>query len=100
MLYNLISNAIKFQFPDRDCIRHHLLAPGGALQIKNNDLGIDSRLQEGLYTMFKRFHDHVEGTGVWLYMVKRILENAGGKIEVKSEAGTGTAFKLYFPAAV
>ncbi len=50
--------------------------------------------------MFKRFHDHVEGTGVWLYMVKRILENAGGKIEVKSEAGTGTAFKLYFPAAV
>lgn len=47
--------------------------------------------------MFKRFHDHVEGTGIGLYIVKRIIDNAGGKIEVDSQAGVGTTFKIYFP---
>ncbi|WP_018478793.1 sensor histidine kinase [Pontibacter roseus] len=103
ILYNLISNAIKFQSPDRDClvtIASRLEEPYVVLSVKDNGLGINSRQQQDLFTMFKRFHDHVEGTGVGLYMVKRILENAGGKIEVESEEGVGTEFKLYFPAAV
>jgi signal transduction histidine kinase len=46
--------------------------------------------------MFKRVHDHVEGSGIGLYIVKRIIDNAGGKIEVESEVGKGTTFKVYF----
>jgi PAS domain S-box-containing protein len=103
ILYNLISNAIKFQSPERECLitlSSRLEEPHVVLCIKDNGLGINDRQQEKLYTMFKRFHDHVEGSGVGLYMVKRIVENAGGKIEVESEEGTGTEFKLYFPAEV
>jgi signal transduction histidine kinase len=50
--------------------------------------------------MFKRFHDHVEGSGIGLYMVKRIMDNAGGKITVQSKEGSGTEFKVYFPSAI
>ncbi|GGG03507.1 sensor histidine kinase [Pontibacter amylolyticus] len=103
ILYNLISNAIKFQSPDRDCLitlSTRLEEPWVVLSMKDNGLGINVRQQTQLFTMFKRFHDHVEGTGIGLYMVKRILENAGGKIEVESEEDAGTEFRLYFPAAV
>jgi signal transduction histidine kinase len=46
--------------------------------------------------MFKRFHDHVEGSGIGLFMVKRIIDNAGGKITVQSEEGSGTEFEGIF----
>lgn len=55
------------------------------------------RKKDKVFGMFKRLHTHVEGTGVGMYIVKRIMENASGKIEVESEEGVGTTFRLYFP---
>ncbi|WP_026464285.1 PAS domain-containing sensor histidine kinase [Adhaeribacter aquaticus] len=101
ILYNLISNAVKYQAPDRNCnitISTSLQEPYVLLQIIDNGLGISQHHQQQLYTMFKRFHDHVEGSGIGLYMVKRIIDNAGGKIEVKSAEGEGTTFNVYFKA--
>ena len=103
ILYNLISNAIKYQSPERDCIisiKTRLEESYVLLSVKDNGLGMNAQQQEQLYTMYKRFHDHVEGTGIGLYMVKRMVENAGGKIEVESEEGVGTEFKIYFKAAM
>lgn len=99
VFYNLLSNAFKFQSPHRPCViqlKTHQEGPHVVLSVKDNGLGIKDKNKEQLFTMFKRFHNHVEGTGIGLYMIKRIVENAGGKIEVASEEGTGTEFKVYF----
>jgi signal transduction histidine kinase len=57
--------------------------------VEDNGLGISKDNIPNLFSMFKRFHDHVDGSGVGLYIVKRIIENAGGKIELTSELGKG-----------
>jgi signal transduction histidine kinase len=99
ILYNLISNAVKFRSPDRkplvrvSCYRqedHHILT------VEDNGLGIDMRQEEKIFALFKRLHNHVEGTGIGLYIVKKIVENAGGKIEVESQLGVGSTFTVYF----
>lgn len=99
ILYNLLSNGIKYSHPERkprlkvSCSHENGFQ---VLQVRDNGLGLRPAQQAKLFTMFKRFHDHVEGTGVGLYMVKRIVENAGGRIEVESEIGVGTTFSVYF----
>lgn len=99
LLGNLLSNALKYRSPDRPPVvqmvskRH---GPWVILEISDNGLGIDlERDGAKLFGMFNRFHSHVEGTGVGLYIVKRILEGHGGKIEVESQVGEGTTFRLY-----
>lgn len=68
------------------------------LSVKDNGLGISAENQKSLFTMFKRFHDHVEGSGIGLYIIKRIVDNAGGKIEVNSSPGKGSEFNVYIKA--
>ena len=100
IFYNLISNSIKYQRLDRKpVITIKCTVEKGyiAITFTDNGLGIKTENQDKIFTMFKRFHDHVEGTGIGLYIVKRIIENSGGKIEVNSLEGVGTVFKVYLP---
>lgn len=99
VIYNLISNALKYKSPERKpLIQIHCHSEGdfSVLTIKDNGLGMNLRRSHKLFTMFGRLHDHVEGTGIGLYMVKKIMENAGGRIEVDSQVGTGSTFTVYF----
>lgn len=99
VIYNLISNAIKYASPDRVPrirLRYEEKQEHKVLYIEDNGLGMKEAQKQQLFTMFKRFHDHVEGSGIGLYMVKRIMENAGGKIEVESTENEGTTFRVYF----
>lgn len=99
LLFNLITNAIKYRSPERNpfievsCKKTETYT---LLYVKDNGLGIKSQQQDKIFGMFKRMHKHVEGTGIGLYIVKRMIENAGGKIEVESEEGKGSTFKVYF----
>ncbi|MCB2408713.1 PAS domain-containing protein [Hymenobacter lucidus] len=99
IVYNLLSNALKYRAPDRPLrigLRCHTTAQQIVLEVRDNGLGIDETQQARLFTMFQRFHAHVEGSGIGLYMVKKMVENAGGRIEVSSQPGVGTTFSVYF----
>ncbi len=99
VVYNLVSNAIKYRDLERQLeinISCQEVDGYTVLTVQDNGLGISSANQEKLFSMFKRFHDHVEGSGIGLFMVKRIVDNANGKIEVESKEGEGSTFRVYF----
>lgn len=101
VLYNLLSNAIKFRSPKRKPIirvkSEYTSDNYIKITISDNGMGFDMNKKDKVFGMFKRLHSHVEGTGVGMYIVKRIMENTSGKIDVDSEEGVGTSFRLYFP---
>jgi len=99
ILFNLIHNAIKYRHPDRKpciIIKTKLEDDFVCLIIKDNGLGIDLRLhQKNVFNLYKRFHTHVEGKGMGLYLVKTQIVALGGKIEIDSNLNEGTTFKIY-----
>lgn len=99
IIYNLLSNAIKYRSPKRVpeiYIGTKTDDEYVILSVRDNGLGFHPGDKLKIFSMFKRLHDHVEGSGVGLYIVKRILENTGGKIEVDSEPDIGSHFKVFF----
>jgi PAS domain S-box-containing protein len=100
IVYNLLSNALKYRAPDRPPVvqlRCHSSQQQVVLEVQDNGLGLDEAQQAQLFMMFQRLHSHVEGSGVGLYMVKKIVENAGGTIAVRSETGVGSTFVVTLP---
>jgi signal transduction histidine kinase/CheY-like chemotaxis protein len=98
ILYNLLSNAIKYCAPEIEPqihIRTYAEGQYTVLSVKDNGYGIREADIPKVFKMFKRLHTHTEGTGIGMYIVKRILENSGGKIEVKSDYGKGSEFLVY-----
>lgn len=98
ILYNLLSNAFKYRDSDRLLeveLRTYIQDEFVVLSVKDNGLGLNPNQQKKLFTLFKRMHQHVEGTGVGLFMIKRIVENNGGRIDVNSEEGKGTEFLVF-----
>ncbi|MCH7397282.1 ATP-binding protein [Belliella sp. DSM 107340] len=102
ILTNILSNAIKYRSPDRAPeVRFSTESKDDniILTITDNGLGIPENKKYEIFARFKRAHDHVEGSGVGLFLVKKIINLAGGDIEVESELGKGSTFKVYFKCA-
>ena len=101
IVYNLLSNALKYRHADR--LPHVQLTYDRqelhhVLRVQDNGLGLDlTHGTDKLFGLFQRLHTHVEGTGIGLYMVKKMVENGGGRIEVASQLGEGTAFTVLIP---
>ena len=71
---------------------------GLVLTVADNGLGLTESQQQRLFQVFQRLHTHVAGLGVGLYLIKRLIENAGAHISVKSKVGVGSTFTVTFPA--
>ncbi|HEA23413.1 MAG TPA: sensor histidine kinase [Pricia antarctica] len=98
---NLLDNAIKYMGNQTDPIISVTCEEGSETNtflIRDNGSGMDKNAIEKLFTPFKRFHSGVKGTGLGLYMIKKIVDSHGGTILAESEGKEkGTTFKLIFP---
>ncbi len=99
ILYNFISNALKYSSPER-IPEIHLDAfweqERPVLVCKDNGLGIDlEKNGDKLFGMYKTFHGNKDAKGIGLFMTKNQVEAMHGKIEVDSQIGKGTSFKIY-----
>ncbi|WP_375433969.1 ATP-binding protein [uncultured Hymenobacter sp.] len=101
MLYNLLSNALKYAEPSRHpSIQVSTTLADGAsvLCVQDNGRGIDlKRHGPELFQLFRRFHPEVAGSGMGLYLVNRLVHQAGGHVEVDSTVGQGSTFRIYLP---
>lgn len=99
--YNLLINAIKYRSHERPlCINvtsNSTAKDGPTLHFTDNGYGIDiDKASHDLFKLYKRFHSHVAGRGIGLFLVKTHLEALGGRIEVKSKLNEGTTFSVFF----
>ncbi len=104
ILYNCISNAIKYRNPRRKLVikieAQTLADTFVRLCIHDNGLGIDLNLHGNkIFGLYKRFHSHREGKGLGLYLIKAQMEALEGKIEIQSRVNEGTTLQLLFKQA-
>ena len=70
------------------------------ISIEDSGLGIEKEVLAKIFDPFFTTKDVGEGTGLGLYIVYNIIREHGGAIEVESNIGVGTRFKVWLPAAV
>lgn len=104
ILQNLVSNAIKYSSPERSPriqVKSHTRGKHVVLSVEDNGLGIDMNTDgQKLFGMFKRIHTDAEGSGMGLFVIKSMVEDRGGRIEVNSELGKGSKFSVILPRII
>ena len=100
ILTNLISNAIKYS-PQGGCIEVNLSCQNqqAVFQVKDYGIGIPKESFKKLFESFHRANNvgNIQGSGLGLSIVKRMVDLHGGSIEFSSELGRGTTFTVYLP---
>jgi signal transduction histidine kinase len=101
ILYNLTSNGIKYRAKDRPpkiTLKTLKEKDQLILIVSDNGIGMDlSNLKEKVFTLYQRFHHHVEGKGLGLFLVKTQVEALNGTIDIESKVNEGTTFTIRFP---
>jgi len=116
LMYNLISNALKFSNPDKPTkiIIKSRIVKGSEINnnklssekeychimVKDNGIGFEPHFSERIFEVFQKLHSKevYSGTGIGLAIVKKIVENHNGIIIATSELDKGATFDIYFPA--
>jgi PAS domain S-box-containing protein len=101
ILMNLLSNAIKYRLHSRQLeIRIDLTKDDHnncILTFSDNGMGIDMDTnKDKLFGLHQRFHSHINGNGVGLFITKSQIISLGGDINVMSQVNEGTTFTITF----
>jgi signal transduction histidine kinase len=98
---NLIGNALKYLGDtDQPCVEIGAVDRGEHVEcfVRDNGIGIDPEYHAKIFDVFERLKDvPVDGTGVGLAIVKKIVEAAGGQVRVASARGQGATFFFTWP---
>lgn len=96
---NFLTNSVKYRHPDRPpevWIKTRMTENYCVIHFRDNGIGLDlSRYGDRLFGLYQRFHNHVEGKGMGLYLVREQIRANDGKIEIESEVGKGLEFTIY-----
>jgi signal transduction histidine kinase len=117
LMYNLISNALKFSKPE---IPSHIIIKSKVVKgselhndklsadkqychitIEDNGIGFEPHFSERIFEVFQKLHgkEVYAGTGIGLAIVKKIVENHNGIITATGELNKGATFDIYIPAS-
>jgi signal transduction histidine kinase len=105
---NLLNNAIKYSDASKwVAIRAYkasgVAGPEVCISVEDKGIGISSRDLAHIFERFYRVQEvrdnQIRGVGLGLYLVKRMMEDMGGRVSVTSKLGRGTEAILHFPAA-
>jgi len=117
LMYNLISNALKFSNPKIPShinikseivkgskLNNEKLSPEKSychITVKDNGIGFEPHFSERIFEVFQKLHgkDVYAGTGIGLAIVKKIVENHNGIIIATGELNKGATFDIYIPAS-
>jgi PAS domain S-box-containing protein len=100
---NLISNAIRYQSPERKpsvAITADITPAKAMISIHDNGIGIAAEHQSKVFDMFFRASVKSVGSGLGLYIVKETLNTMHGTIRIESEENVGTNFEVEIPNQV
>jgi PAS domain S-box-containing protein len=98
---NLIGNAVKHAGAENPRIDVTWESKDGMLEfaVADNGQGIAPQYHDRIFAIFQTLEarDRVEGTGIGLSVVKKIVESHGGRVWVESDAGKGATFRFLWP---
>ena len=102
IFHNLINNALKYHRPGvhpEVIIEANDLGEEWQIKVIDNGMGIEPEYLDKIFIIFQRLHTRelIDGTGMGLAIVKKVIENMGGKIWVTSEVGVGSTFYFTVP---
>lgn len=101
-LWNVLDNAVKYSTDERVVRVSVKRDPGGvAIAVHDDGLGVPGQEQEEIFRRFVRGKEAsrlgIKGTGLGLAMVAHIVNAHGGTVELESEEGVGSTFRLVLP---
>jgi two-component system, sporulation sensor kinase E len=102
VLANLVGNAVKYRDHNRQLEVEIGVLPSksnrqSTIFVRDNAEGIPKDKLDSVFRAFHRNHGHeIEGTGIGLTCVRKLVERFGGEIELDSEVGKGSTFFLTF----
>jgi len=104
VVQNLVDNAAKFMgdqpSPQVEIGQDDRAEDGYAtFFVRDNGIGIAPEFHERIFGLFNRLNPKIEGTGIGLALVKRIIEFHGGRVWIQSAAGSGATFYFTLPDA-
>ena len=99
VINNLINNAFKYTPQGSVTFGWKLIDSGSKVEIyvRDTGIGIDNKEQEDVFERFFTTKNNLAGTGLGLYITKKIIDNLGGSIKLKSSLGSGSTFSCILP---